>query len=327
MNHDGLLAADARIRSHPDLAHTVNLLVAHHDEIVFERCYRGTGEGDIHSSHSVTKSFISTLVGMLVGDGLVSLDAPVADLVPAAAFDADPAKQAITVRHLLTMSSGLYGHGWWDIDELELRGVPVVEGALHAPLVSAPGWGFLYNNGAAHVLSAVIEAVTGERTAEVARTRLFGPLGITRWTWPTDPQGRHWGCGGLELAARDMLKLGLLYVHGGSIDGRRVLDESYAAAATSPQLVGGPPEFGSYGFLWWVDNDADPRRFFAGGYGGQYIVVVPDDDLVVVTMADVDAVRRPKGFLLRQLVTELVVPAFASPADPRRSAGDAGGWR
>jgi len=312
LNNDGLLAADARIRSDPDLAHTVNLLVAHHDEIVFERCYRGTSEGDLHCAHSVTKSFLSTLIGILVGDGLVSLDAPVSSLVPAAAFDADPAKQAITVRHLLTMSSGLYGDGWWDIDELELRGVPVVGGALQAPLVAAPGWGFLYNNGASHVLSAVIEAVTRMSTAEVAAQRLFGPLGITRWSWPTDPEGRHWGCGGLELAARDLLKLGLLYLHGGAVDGRRVVDEAYVADATSPQLRAGPPEFGSYGFLWWVDTEAGPPRFFAGGYGGQYIVVVPDLDLVVVTVADVAAVRRPKGFLLRRLVSELIVPAFSA---------------
>jgi CubicO group peptidase (beta-lactamase class C family) len=309
--NDGLMAADACIRSNPDLAHTVNLIVAHHGDVVFERYYRDSGPGVLHTVHSVTKSFISTVVGILAGAGLVGLDAPVSSLVPAPAFDAGPEKGAITVRHLLTMSSGLYGHGWWDIDELAARGVPVVDGALDAPLVGPPGWGFLYNNGASHVLSAIIEAVAGMPTAEVAAARLFMPLGIERWHWPTDPQGLHWGCGDLQLAGRDLLKLGLLYSAGGRWDGAQVIDDAYVAEATSPLLAGGPPEFCAYGLLWWVADRADPPLYFAGGYGGQYVVVVPELDLVVVTLADVDAVAQPKGSALRRLVMETLVPAFA----------------
>ncbi|MDP1807537.1 MAG: serine hydrolase domain-containing protein [Acidimicrobiales bacterium] len=159
--NDGLMAADACIRSNPELAHTLTLIVAQHGDTVFERYYRDSGPDVLHTVHSVTKSFTSTLVGILAGAGLVDLEAPVSSLVAAPAFDADPVKATITVRHLLTMSSGLYGHGWWDIDELAGRGVPVVDGALAVPLVGPPGWGFLYNNGASHVLSAVMEGRGG----------------------------------------------------------------------------------------------------------------------------------------------------------------------
>lgn len=311
--NDGLMAADACIRSHPDMAHTLNLLVAHHGEIVFERYYRDSGPDELHSIHSVTKSVISTLVGILAGDGALSLDAVVADLVTASAFTADPMKRVITVRHLLTMSSGLYGHGWWDIDALAARGTPPVEGALTAPLVAAPGWGFLYNNGAAHVLSRVIEAVAGEPTADVAAERLFVPVGIDRWHWPTDPQGIHWGCGDLRLSGRALLKLGLLYLAEGAWKNGRILDEGYVRTATSPLMEGGPPEHCGYGLLWWVADRGTPAMYFAGGHGGQYVVVVPSLDLVVVTMADADAVHRPKGFLLRQLVTSTILPSFMSP--------------
>jgi len=312
LNNDGLLAADATIRSHPDLAHTLNLLVASRGEIVFERCYRGSVPADLHCAHSVTKSFTSTLVGILAGDDLISLDAPVSSLIDAPAFRNDPTKATITVRHLLTMSSGLYGDGWWDIDKIEERGGPNLEGALAAPLVGPPGWGFLYNNGASHVLSAVIAAVSGTSVEELAAERLFGPLGIDRWSWPTDPQGRHWGYGGLELTARDLLKLGLLFLDGGKWHGTRLVDESYVRSATSPLMEGGPPERCGYGLLWWIADRADPPHFFAGGYGGQYIVVVPGLDLVVVTMADADAVDRPMGGLLRQLVYQQVIPAMIS---------------
>jgi len=92
LKNDGLLAADATIRTHPDLAHTLNLLVAHHGDIVFERCYRESRPADLHCAHSVTKSFVSTIVGILAGDGLVPLDAPVSSLVDAPALHADPIK-------------------------------------------------------------------------------------------------------------------------------------------------------------------------------------------------------------------------------------------
>ena len=101
--HDGLVAADREIRSHPDLAHNLSLVVAQHGDVVFERYYRRARPTDPHLVHSVTKSVTSTLVGILAGDGLLSLDAPVGSFVDAPAFHSDPAKQAITVRHLLTM--------------------------------------------------------------------------------------------------------------------------------------------------------------------------------------------------------------------------------
>ncbi len=310
--HDGLVAADTEIRSHPDLAHTLSLVVAQHGDVVFERYYRRARPTDLHLVHSVTKSFTSTLLGIVAGDGLVSLDTPVASLVDAPAFERDPAKAAITVKHLLTMTSGLEPGGIWDIDEIAARGEPVLEGALEAPLISPPGECFRYNNGAAHVLSAVVEAAAGRPLPAVASERLFAPLGISRWRWPTDPEGRHWGCGELWLAPRDLVKLGQLYLSGGMCDGAQVVDASYVRMATSPLVAGGPPEQTSYGLLWWVAQDRTPPMYFAGGHGGQYIVVVPDLDLVAVTTADVDAVAYPKGQLLRTLVMWLVLPAFAA---------------
>lgn len=89
--------------------------------------------------------------------------------------------------------------GRWDIDEIAAREEPVLEGALDAPLRAEPGTTFRYNNGASHVLSAVVDAVIGRPLPAVASERLFSPLGISRWKWPTDPQGRHWGCSGLSL--------------------------------------------------------------------------------------------------------------------------------
>lgn len=316
--NDGCLVANTRIREYRDLAHTASLLVAHHGEIVYERYYRRAEPEDLRCVHSVTKSVISSLVGILIMDGLIALDTPVASVLASPAFKADVAKTAITVRHLLTMTSGLEGGLFgadqrWDIDEISKRGGPVVDGVLQAPLATAPGKVFSYNNGAAHVLSAVIEAVAGKPAGDVAAERLFAPLEIDRWEWPTDPQGHHWGCGSLRLAPRDLLKLGLLYLAGGTWKGGRVLGAAYVRAATAPlRWDGGWPEPGSYGLLWWVAERSAPRMYFAAGHGGQYVIVAPELDLVVVTMADVAAVARPKGWLLRRLVMETIVPAFST---------------
>lgn len=162
------------------------------------------------------------------------------------------------------------------------------------------------------MLSAVIEAVAGQPTADVAAERLFAPLGIDRWCWPTDPQGRHWGCGSLQLAGRDLVKLGLLYLAGGTWDSGRVVDEGYVRTATSPLVGGGAPEWCGYGLLWWVADRATPPMYFAAGHGGQYMVVAPELDLVVVTQTDADAVARPMGQPLRRLVMGTIVPAFGS---------------
>ena len=311
--NDGVTAADAEIRENPELAHTLSLLAAHHGEVVVEHYYRQAGPEDLHDIHSVTKSVVSTLVGMLVGDGLVALDTPVCSLVEApAAFTADPAKTAITVQHLLTMTSGLDPRRQWDIDEITARGEPAVEGALRAPLIAAPGQFFVYNNGATHVLSAVVEAVAGKPMAAFAAERLFAPLDIQRWEWPIDPEGRHWGNGHLRLAPADLLKLGTLHLKGGRWNGVQVLPEAYVGLATTPSTSGGRPELCSYGLLWWITDPPARPMAFAAGHGGQYVVVVPDLDLVVLTTTDVDAVARPLGLPLRRVIMETIVPAFAT---------------
>ncbi len=306
-----LEAATAEILTVPDLGHTLSLLVAHRGDLVFERYFGAAGPSDLHSVHSVTKSFVSTLVGILVGDGAMSLDAPMATLLPGPRFEEDPAKAAITVRHLLTMTSGLDASGPFDIDEISDRGEPWVDGVLRAPLATPPGSSFFYSNGASHLLSAVIREVAARPVADVAAERLFAPLGIDRWQWDTDPQGLHQGNTGLHVAPRDLLKLGLLYRDGGRFDGAQVLDQDWVGAATSPLTAGGPPEGCSYGLLWWIDHQATSPRYLAGGWGGQYLLVVPELDLVIVTTADSYAVPRPQGFLLRRLAEQTIIPAFA----------------
>lgn len=309
---DLLAAADARIQALPELRNTESLVVVRRGGVAFERYYRGRSADDLADTHSVTKSFTSAVVGALVSDGTIDLDMPVASLLPAAGT-ADVATREVTVRHLLTMTSGLPADGRWELCEVALHGGSWIETMLGAPVRSAPGAEYVYNNGAVQLLSAIVRQVAGASLGTVAAQRLLGPLGVDRYEWPADPEGHEIASAHLLVTPRDMAKLGQLFLRNGEWDGAQLIDPGYVAAATARQAPGRPfPEGVSYGYLWWVDDLASPPAFFAGGHGGQYIYVVPAFDLVVVTTADAYADARPFGRALRTLVESYIVRAVRS---------------
>ncbi len=307
-----LAAADARIQGLPELRNTESFVVLHRGEVAYERYYRGRSPDDLADTHSVTKSFTSAVVGALVSDGTLDLDAPVASLLPAAA-KSDLATGGATVRHLLTMTSGLPADGRWELCEVALHGGSWMETMLGAPLRSAPGAEYAYNNGAVHLVSAIVRHVGGASLGTVAAQRLLGPLGIDHYEWPVDPEGHEMAFGHLLMTPRDMAKMGLLFLRDGVWDGAQLIDAGYVNAATARQAPGRPfPEGVAYGYLWWVDDLACPPAYFAGGHGGQYIYVVPALDLVVVTTADAYAEARPFGRALRTVIESYAVRAVRS---------------
>jgi CubicO group peptidase (beta-lactamase class C family) len=235
----------------PRYRHVTSVLVARDGELEYERYFRDRRRDDLANVHSVTKSVVSTLVGIAIDDGLVTLE------------DVEP---------FLTMTSGYSADGEWDIDEIADRGESWVEGPLRAPRTREGA--FSYNNGAVHAMSAHLPL------RRLAEERLFPALGIVEYRWPEDPDGNVLGYGHLEVRPRDLLALGQLYLDGG----RGVVSRAYVEQATTAHTAGGPPEGVGYGYLWWVDGD----RFFAGGYGGQYLVCDPRTRTVFVSTADVD---------------------------------------
>jgi CubicO group peptidase (beta-lactamase class C family) len=292
-------AVETAVRADPRLRHLTSVVVSVGGEVQVESYFRDRRASDLANVHSVTKSVLATLTGIAIDDGALDLDARVVDLLSVAPDDLR--KQELTVRHLLTMTSGLdCSEGGWDIDDIADRGGSWIEGVLAAPLVAEPGRTFAYDNGAAHVLGAVVGRATERALADLAEERLFRPLGIAEWRWPTDPEGNQLGYGHLELRPRELLRLGELYLAGGG----SVVSRRYVDAATTAATAGGPPEGAPYGFLWWVREDA----FFAGGFAGQYLYVVPALELVAVTTGDA-AVWTPTAAGARRLLEEVVVPS------------------
>ncbi|MGZ4126734.1 MAG: serine hydrolase domain-containing protein [Actinomycetota bacterium] len=235
-----------------------------------------------HDLASVTKSFTTTLIGIAATQGKLDLDASMVSFFPGRTIaNRDERKEGITVRHLLSMSSGLNcrmirGN---EITLQEMRqSSDWVQFALDLPALDEPGTAFSYCSPGMHLLSAILQQATGMSELDYARANLFAPLGITDVYWPADPQGVTFGWGDLALHPRDAAKLGYLYLNDGVWDGRRILSHVWVSQATSPKVKE------DYGYGFWVSRPSDEIQFFrADGNQGQRILVVPSRNLVLVT--------------------------------------------
>jgi CubicO group peptidase (beta-lactamase class C family) len=256
-----------------------SLLIVRNGNLISETYYGSDTAATKHDVWSVTKSVMATLVGMAQARGdIAGVQTPIAKLLPG---KVDANKDAITLEHLLTMTSGL---GWVESDPTFgklYRSPDWTRFMLDLPMAGKPGASFSYCSGCSHLLSAIVSERTGENPAALARRELFTPLGIRDYEWETDPSGLPIGGWGLRLTPRDMAKLGLLYLHQGQWDGRQIVPAEWVAASTSKHT----PTDGDlgYGYQWWTY----PRwkAFAALGRDGQTIWVAPDHSLIVVTTA------------------------------------------
>lgn len=272
-------AADIEIHS---------IMVLHHGRVVAEKWWNGAGPEAPHILNSVSKSFTATAVGFGIAEGLISLDDKVVsffpDKVPA---DHSPNLEAMTIRNLLTMSTG-------QTKEPSRRGADWIADFMAAPVDDTPGAHFRYNSMATFMLSAIMQKVSGQKLTDYLESRLFGPLGITGYRWDENPQGIACGGWGLYIKTEDMAKFGQLFLQDGVWNGKRVLPEGWVAEASSRKIASGPA-----GNETLEDPDSDwtqgycyqmwrcrHNAYRADGADGQYIVVIPDHDAVVALTAN-----------------------------------------
>jgi CubicO group peptidase (beta-lactamase class C family) len=266
-----------------------SLLVIRRGNIVLETHYAPFKPGMKHLVNSVTKAVVGTLTGIALKEGKVErLDQPVLELFPDRKIaNVDTHKKAITVEHLLDMTSG---RDWTEpltnaVPETMLqmeRSRDWVGFILDRPMAQAPGQTFNYDSGNSHLLSAILTNKTGSSTLDYARQKLFAPLGISDVAWRQDPQGLAIGGYGLFMHPRDMAKIGYLYLHGGQWAGQQLLpppwtDKVYRA--TVDMRFGATPAF-RYANGWWTIPDK--RAYMAVGFLRQMIIVLPDVDVVAV---------------------------------------------
>ncbi len=235
--------------------------------------------------NSCTKSVLSALICIAMDQGkLPGPDTPAARFFPQLRDDPDERKQAMTLEHLLTLTAGFRWTEFGGANSFPAmtRSANWTAYTLEQPLADTPGTKMVYNSGVSQLLAAVLAQAVDETIAAYAERHLLHPLGIERYAWKRDPQGIHTGGFGMELAAADMLKFGLLFLHEGRTQGRQLISEALVNRATSPAISVSPPERGSYGWHWWCDEIAGLRYYYARGFGGQFIVIAPALDAVIV---------------------------------------------
>ena len=265
-----------------------SLLVTRHGKIVLDATYAPFQPGLKHRIYSSTKSVTATLIALAIRDGkLDSTDRKVVDFFPDLKIaNLDDTKKAITIRHLLDMTSGLlWEEGlngiFTSYDTME-RSPNWVQFVLDRPMTAAPGTVFYYNTGNSHLLSAILTKVTGKSARDYAQQVLFGPLGIEDVIWRADPQGISGGGNGLYLKPGDMAKFGYLYLRNGQWEGKQLLPASWVASVRAAD-IDMKESWSSrlrYGSQFWTIPSRDV--FMTVGHRRQLIVVMPKYDIVVV---------------------------------------------
>jgi CubicO group peptidase (beta-lactamase class C family) len=272
------------------------LLIARHGRLVLEEYFHNHSRDGLHDTRSAAKSVTAVTVGAAIHAGApLALSSPVYQVMNGGSFaaDLDPRKRQMMLEHLLTMSSGYHcddndesAPGNEDAMQEQSAEPDWLRFTLRVPLITLPGENSVYCSASPNLALGMLARATGESPLHAFDRLVAAPMRIGQYAWPLDPAGNPYGGGGLRLRARDFMKFGQLMLNGGSWNGRRILDRSFAEAATSPQyhLVNI-----TYGYLWWVEDlpykDRTVRSYSARGSGGNLVTVVPELDLVVTTMA------------------------------------------
>jgi CubicO group peptidase (beta-lactamase class C family) len=262
-------------------AFTSSFLVIRHDALVFERYYHGSAKNLSNNVHSASKSIWGAAIGIAINQGLIpSADATIASILPARYASAMSSEtKKVTLRNLITMTSGL---DWSeDTTESQIQRTPDwITAILKLQNVETPGTTFNYSTGDAHLASAVLTSAVQGTACEFIHKNLLVPLGVVAEHWGRDPQGYFSGGYNLYLTPRELAKLGLLYLHGGSWHGTQLVPAAWVEASMTNQVDAGDPY--SYGYDFWLRDIAGHHVAMAWGFGGQMIYIIKDLDMVVV---------------------------------------------
>jgi CubicO group peptidase (beta-lactamase class C family) len=301
------------------------LLIARHGRLVLEEYFHGFSRDKLHTLRSAGKSISGTVIGAAIHAGApLRLDSRVYQVMNGGTFPAglEPRKRAMTLDNLLTMSSGHYcddtddkAPGNEDYIGDQLQPPDVVGYFMSVPMATDPGANSVYCSMQPHLALAMLQEATHQSPLRFFDRLVAGPMHIASYSWPLDTNGRPYGGGSVALRARDFTKFGQLMLNGGTWNGRRILDASYARAVATPQYH---LRKITYSYLWWVEDypykNRTVRGYSARGAGGQMIFVIPELDLVVTAMGGNYSNRRG-GRYLNNFIATSILPAIREPGD------------
>jgi len=255
----------------------------------FHPYYHGS---DMHTMQSVSKTVTSVTIGIARthNDFPAGLDTPIIKYFEAKRVaNLDDRKKRITIKHLLTMTAGLDWHEDLPYNDPK-NSADVMEAsrdwvqyAIDQPMAAEPGTKFVYNSGGTELLAHVFKKVTGKNVDDYAEEHLFKPLNIHAY-WKHTPTGLPDTEGGLYLSARDLAKIGQLYLKGGMWNGQAIVSDAYVKDSVSPHVEVTGTDW-KYGYKWWLRSFGtapEDVTWQARGFGGKNLIVVPEYDMVVV---------------------------------------------
>jgi len=309
-----------------------SLLIAHQGKLLFESYYSRGRVNLPHFQASATKAYTSYALGRAIQLGYLTmedLDKPLVNFLK----DLDPSKfvagvENITLHQVMTMRSGIRISDEQKEEFIKnparLKGQGEVQTYLeHTAPITLESQSFLYQSTDPSLVMQVIDAVVPGSAKDFIKRELLDKMGITTYSWATDPSGLPRGASRSNMTSRDMLKWGTLAINKGKWQGEQLVPASFIAKATNRILYTGDDDvYGGgkdvanqgYGYYWWSANlKYGNKNYFsrsAQGGGGQYIILIEELDLlIVVTDADNDNTTL-------QLTAERILPAFIKSANP-----------
>jgi CubicO group peptidase (beta-lactamase class C family) len=262
-----------------------SVIVFQNSELVFERYYNKFNSESRNNIKSVWKSILSIVLGISIDKGYIkSVDEPIMKWLPEFAQNNHPYHKKITIKHLLTMSSGIHWNGGvhyhCPMFEQLIRSKDWLSHLSDIDMADLPGSRFVYKEWDIILLSAVIGKATGMTAYEMCNKFLYQPLEIKSGEWAKSICGINYnvikGEEQSDLSAKDMAKIGLLFLNKGVWNKQQIVSESYIRQALTPSSV----NIG-YGYLWWLFGE----NYGCRGFGGQEINVYPKDNMVTVIQA------------------------------------------
>ena len=305
------------------------ILVARHGKLVLEEYFFGEHAGKPHDTRSASKTLVTVVLGAAMQAGMkVGPETPVFATLGKTS-PSDPRQRAMTIRHLLTMSSGLdcddgasQPHpGSEDVITNQVAEPDWLRAVIGLDMVRDPGVTGVYCSINPFLAGEVIARATGRSFPDLSWELIGAPLQMGRYSITLTPVGDSYMGGGARFVPRDFMKLAQLYANGGTWNGRRILSEAWVGESIEPRFgMGTQIENANvvrsslnYGYLWWSTQyryrGRVIRGYHASGNGGQYAMFIPDLGLVVAAFGGNYNDRG--GFVsITELIPQQILPAI-----------------
>jgi CubicO group peptidase (beta-lactamase class C family) len=306
-----------------------SLLIYKNDKLAVEEYFSGKDQNwgtDIgfiqhndtvlHDMRSVSKSIVSACIGIAISQGKIkSVDQPVFDFFEDYEQFNNGGREELTVKHLLTMTSGLKWDEEIPYDNPENSEIQMINSGdgigfvLSRELVAKPGSVWKYNGGTTELLAEIIQRVSGKNIHEFAKEFLFKPIGISKSEWTISPSTKSpAAASGLRITSRDMLKFGIVYLNEGKWGAKQIVPKEWVHESLKSHIT--RPEGGGYGYQFWVFNYSIQGKTLtipaAVGNGDQRIYFDKRNNFLMVTTAgnyNLWDIQNNAGAILKKLYT------------------------